>query len=135
MLRRGVSKIKAWLMRSLCLLCLASEWTQLAQCLLREMARNYSLRSIANQSRCDARDVLALKPAHFELERGRHAQLRARAGDATRAVGRATGYLPQRGEVFERVGQADDDHSVVQQRQMEGGRRRFLAPVLACGAA
>src|SRR5438876_7494232 len=83
----------------------------------------------------DAGDVLALIPAHLELERRRHAQLAPCAGHAARPVGGAAGDLAHGREVLEGVRQADKVHAVVQKRMEKGGVGGLLPAVLTSGGA
>src|SRR5438552_15944862 len=92
-------------------------------------------RGACHEAARDAGDVLALIPAHLELERCRHAQLAPCAGHAARPVGGAAGDLAHGGEVLEGVRQADNDHAVVQKRVVEGGEGGLLPAVLTRGAA
>src|SRR5438874_629001 len=83
----------------------------------------------------DAGDVLALIPAHLELERRRHARLAPCAGHAARTVRGAAADLAHGREVLEGVRQADNDHAVVQKRVVERGEGGLLPAVLTRGAA
>src|SRR6187455_659346 len=80
------------------------------------------------QACSELRHVLALVPAQPELQRSRHARAVADAGNTACAVRSATGDLAHRGQLSVRIRQPDDDHSVMQQRQVEGGDRRLLPP-------
>src|SRR6266446_9393121 len=92
-------------------------------------------RRTGDQASRDSGDVLALAATQVEFQWRRHTRFAPRPGYTARAAGSPAGHLAHRREFLERVGQADHDHSVVEQRVVEGGDGRFLATVLAGSTA
>src|SRR3954470_4932302 len=80
----------------------------------------------------DRGDVPSLVMRRFEFERRGHARAIC-ADDGRRAVGGGAVQLLDSELAFERIGQADDDESEMQQHDMERENCRFLAAVLARG--
>src|SRR5213082_1214336 len=97
--------------------------------------RTRSSRRTGDKASRDSSDVLALVATHLEFQCRRHTRFAPRPGYTARAVGSPAGHLAHRRELLERVGQADHDHSVVEQGAVEGGDGRLLAAVLAGSAA
>src|SRR5262245_29922217 len=61
----------------------------------------------------NARDVLALKAAHVELERSGHAQFRSSARNAAGTVRRSPRHFAHRRNAGSGVWKSDDDHPVM----------------------
>src|SRR5215831_2610189 len=91
-----------------------------------------SVRRSVGQLRRNLRDVLALIAGAVEFVGARLARAVA-LGQGAGAVRRAAGDLVHIGQSREGIGQADDDHALVQQGRVERGDRRLLATMLSGG--
>src|SRR5215475_5867477 len=85
--------------------------------------------SLAHELGRDLRHMATLEAGHAELVL-RRLPASVGAGEGRSPIGRAAGNLAHRQEVLAAVGQADDDHALMQQRVVEGGDGRLLPAML-----
>jgi hypothetical protein len=103
---------------------------QVAGCFIQETAVFSCLREQLARDLCD---MLPLELGCIEFVCAGH-PASVSAGNRGGAVGRSPGYLIGARLPLKRIGQADDDHALVQQGRVEAQDRRFLAAVLGAGA-
>lgn len=86
---------------------------------------------LARQLLSDFCDVLALKAGDFEFRRGGDART-IRACNGRGAVGRTAAHFICLGELSAGVGNAHDDHAVMEEIHVEAGDGGLLPTVLSC---